>query len=256
MPLQLQRPIAFIDLETTGTNLGTDRIVEIAIVRIGKDNSRTNKRKLINPEMPIPVGASDVHGITDDMVKDAPTFRQVANELKQFMENCDLAGYNSNRFDIPLLMEEFLRAGLEFEVGSRKLLDVQKVFHMMEQRTLSAAYKFYCNKTLEGAHSAEVDATATWEVLEAQLERYPQLGDTVESVIKFIGEEQIVDFARRFVMMNGVEVFNFGKHKGRCVEEVLKAEPQYYDWMMKGDFPLHTKQKLTEIMNRTLLKKA
>ena len=213
MPLQLQRPIAFIDLETTGTNLGTDRIVEIAIVRIGKDNSRTNKRKLINPEMPIPAGASDIHGITDEMVKDAPTFRQVANELKQFLENCDLAGYNSNRFDIPLLVEEFLRSGLEFEIGSRRLLDVQKIFHLMEQRTLSAAYKFYCNKTLDGAHSAEIDATATWEVLEAQLVRYPQLGDTVESVIKFIGEEQIVDFARRFVFVNGVEVFNFGKHK-------------------------------------------
>ncbi|MBL7771176.1 MAG: 3'-5' exonuclease [Flavipsychrobacter sp.] len=255
MPLQLQRPIAFIDLETTGTNLGTDRIVEIAIVRIGKDNSRTNKRKLINPEMPIPAGASDIHGITDEMVKDAPTFRQVANELKQFLENCDLAGYNSNRFDIPLLVEEFLRSGLEFEIGSRRLLDVQKIFHLMEQRTLSAAYKFYCNKTLDGAHSAEIDATATWEVLEAQLVRYPQLGDTVESVIKFIGEEQIVDFARRFVFVNGVEVFNFGKHKGRPVADVLKSEPQYYDWMMKGDFPLHTKQKLTEILNRTLLKK-
>ncbi|KYP16119.1 3'-5' exonuclease [Flavihumibacter sp. CACIAM 22H1] len=256
MALQLQKPIAFIDLETTGTNLGTDRIVEIAIVRIGKDNSRTVKRKLINPEMPIPVGASDVHGITDEMVRDAPSFRQVANEMKQFLDNCDLAGYNSNRFDIPLLVEEFLRAGLEFEVGSRRLLDVQKIFHLMEQRTLSAAYKFYCNKTLDGAHSAEVDATATWEVLEAQLVRYPQLGDTVDSIIKFIGEEQIVDFARRFVFQNGVEVFNFGKHKGRPVTEVLKSEPQYYDWMMKGDFPLHTKQKLTEILNRTLLKKS
>lgn len=205
--------------------------------------------------MPIPAGASDIHGITDEMVKDAPTFRQVANELKQFLENCDLAGYNSNRFDIPLLVEEFLRSGLEFEIGSRRLLDVQKIFHLMEQRTLSAAYKFYCNKTLDGAHSAEIDATATWEVLEAQLVRYPQLGDTVESVIKFIGEEQIVDFARRFVFVNGVEVFNFGKHKGRPVADVLKSEPQYYDWMMKGDFPLHTKQKLTEILNRTLLKK-
>jgi DNA polymerase-3 subunit epsilon len=255
MSLQLQKPIAFIDLETTGTNLGVDRIVEIAIVRIGKDHSRTVKRKLINPEMPIPTGASDVHGITDEMVRDAPTFKQVANEMKQFLENCDLAGYNSNRFDIPLLVEEFLRAGLDFEIGTRKLLDVQKVFHMMEQRTLSAAYKFYCNKTLDGAHSAEVDAQATWEVLLAQLERYPQLGNTVDSILKVIGEEQIVDFARRFVMQDGVEVFNFGKHKGRPVTEVLRAEPQYYDWMMKGDFPLHTKQKLSEIFNRTMLKK-
>jgi DNA polymerase-3 subunit epsilon len=255
MPLQLQKPIAFIDLETTGTNLGTDRIVEIAIVKIAKDGSRQIKRKLINPEMPIPVGASDIHGITDDMVKDAPTFRQVANELKQFLDNCDLGGYNSNRFDIPLLVEEFLRTGLEFEMNSRRLLDVQRIFHMMEQRTLAAAYKFYCNKTLEGAHSAEVDAIATWEVLEAQLEKYPQLGDNIDSIIKFIGDDQIVDFARRFILSNGVEIFNFGKHKGKAVVEVLKAEPQYYDWMMKGDFPLHTKQKLTEILNRTFLKK-
>ncbi len=255
MALQLQRPIAFIDLETTGTNLGTDRIVEIAIVKIGKDGQQQTKRKLINPEMPIPAGASDIHGITDEMVKDAPVFRQVANELKQFLENCDLAGYNSNRFDIPLLVEEFLRSGLDFEMGNRRMLDVQRIFHMMEQRTLSAAYKFYCNKSLDGAHSAEVDAVATWEVLQAQLERYPQLGDSVESVIKFTGEDQVVDFARRFILSNGVEVFNFGKHKGRPVADVLKAEPQYYDWMMKGDFPLHTKQKLTEILNRTLLKK-
>ncbi len=255
MALQLQRPIAFIDLETTGTNLGTDRIVEIAIVKIGKDGSKLVKRKLINPEMPIPAGASDIHGITDEMVKDAPLFRQVANELKQFLENCDLAGYNSNRFDIPLLVEEFLRSGLDFDMNNRRMLDVQRIFHMMEQRTLSAAYKFYCNKSLDGAHSAEVDATATWEVLEAQMERYPQLGDTVESIVKFTGDDQVVDFARRFILSNGIEIFNFGKHKGRPVAEVLKAEPQYYDWMMKGDFPLHTKQKLTEILNRTLLKK-
>jgi DNA polymerase III subunit epsilon len=255
MPLQLQKPIAIIDLETTGTNLGTDRIVEIAIVKIAKDGARTIKRKLINPEMPIPAGAADIHGITDEMVKDAPTFRQVANELKQFLDNCDLGGYNSNRFDIPLLVEEFLRTGLEIDMNSRKLIDVQRIFHMMEQRTLGAAYKFYCGKTLEGAHSAEVDAVATWEVLEAQLERYPQLGDNVDSILKFIGDEQIVDFARRFIMNNGTEIFNFGKHKGKTVVEVLKAEPQYYDWMMKGDFPLHTKQKLTEILNRTLLKK-
>jgi DNA polymerase-3 subunit epsilon len=255
MALQLQRPIAFIDLETTGTNLGTDRIVEIAIVKINKDGSKQVKRKLINPEMPIPATSSEIHGITNEMVKDAPTFRQSANELKQFLENCDLAGYNSNRFDIPLLVEEFLRAGLDFDMNNRRLLDVQRVFHMMEQRTLSAAYKFYCNKTLDGAHGAEVDASATWEVLEAQLERYPQLGNTVESIIKFTGEEQVVDFARRFIMSNGIEIFNFGKHKGRPVTDVLRMEPQYYDWMMKGDFPLHTKQKLTEILNRTLLKK-
>lgn len=255
MKLNLTRPIAFIDLETTGVNISNDRIVEIAIIKILPDGTKQVKRKLINPLIPIPTGASDVHGITDEMVKDAPSFKQVANEIKQFMDNCDMGGYNSNRFDVPMLIEEFLRAGVSFSVDGRKLVDVQKVFHMMEQRTLGAAYKFYCNKVLDGAHSAEVDATATWEVLEAQIERYPQIGDTVESIVKFIGEDDIVDFARRFVKENGVEVFNFGKHKGKPVTQVLKEEPQYYDWMMKGDFAMNTKQKLTEILNRTLLKK-
>ncbi|MFN3300845.1 MAG: exonuclease domain-containing protein [Sediminibacterium sp.] len=255
MKLNLTRPIAFIDLETTGVNISNDRIVEIAIVKILPDGTRQVKRKLINPLIPIPSGASDVHGITDEMVKDAPSFKQVANEIKQFMDNCDMGGYNSNRFDVPMLIEEFLRAGVSFSVDGRKLVDVQKVFHMMEQRTLGAAYKFYCNKVLDGAHSAEVDATATWEVLEAQIERYPQIGDTVDSIVKFTGEDDIVDFARRFVKENGIEVFNFGKHKGKPVTQVLKEEPQYYDWMMKGDFAMNTKQKLTEILNRTLLKK-
>jgi DNA polymerase-3 subunit epsilon len=255
MNLQLTRPICFLDLETTGINVSTDKIVEIAIVKISPDGTQVIKRKLINPEMSIPKSASDIHGITDEMVKDAPTFKVVANEIKQFIEGSDLAGYNSNRFDIPMLNEEFLRAGVSVDVESRKLLDVQKVFHMMEQRTLTAAYKFYCQKNLEDAHSAEADAMATWEVLEAQLLKYPQIGNTVEAIVKFTGEDQIVDFARRFVIENGVEVFNFGKHKGKPVTQVLKEEPQYYDWMMKGDFALHTKQKLTEILNRTILKK-
>ena len=255
MKLQLTKPIAFIDLETTGINISTERIVEIAMVKISPDGTKQVKRKLINPQMPIPKASSDIHGITDEMVKDAPTFKQAANEIKQFIDNCDLAGYNSNRFDIPMLIEEFLRSGLEFTLDGKKLLDVQKVFHMMEQRTLGAAYKFYCNKSLENAHSSEVDATATWEVLEAQVERYPQIGNTVESIVKFTGEDDIVDFARRFVKDNGIEIFNFGKHKGKPVTQVLKEEPQYYDWMMKGDFPMDTKQKLTEILNRTLLKK-
>ena len=253
--LQLKKPLAVIDLETTGVNLGSDRIVEIAIVKIQTDGARQIKRKLLNPEIPISAVSRELHGISNEMVKDAPTFKQVANEIKQFLDNCDLAGYNSNRFDIPLLAEEFLRVGLEFDFNNRQLVDVQKIFHMMEQRTLSAAYKFYCNKNLEGAHGAEADAVATWEVLEAQIEKYPQLGSSVDSIITCIGDDNIVDFARRMVMENGVEVFNFGKHKGRSVVEVLKAEPQYYDWMMKGDFPMHTKVKLTEIFNRTLLKK-
>lgn len=253
--LQLKKPLAFIDLETTGVNLGTDRIVEIAIVKILVDGTRSVKRKLVNPGIPIPKASSDVHGITDEMVKDAPLFGQVAQELKQMLDGCDFAGYNSNRFDIPLLMEEFLRAGVDFDMKNRKLLDVQNIFHKMEPRTLSAAYKFYCGKLLEGAHGAEVDASATHEILEAQIGKYPELGNNIDSILKVIGEDQIVDFARRFIMENGIEVFNFGKFKGRPVADVLKSEPQYYDWMMKGDFPLHTKQKLTEILNRTLLKK-
>ncbi|HEX6180229.1 MAG TPA: 3'-5' exonuclease [Chitinophagaceae bacterium] len=255
MPLRLKRPLAFIDLETTGTNLACDHIIEIAIVRLNVDSTRQIKRKLLNPGIPIPAGSTDVHGYTDEMVKDAPTFKQVANEIKQFIENCDLCGYNSNRFDVPMLVEEFLRAGLEFDITHRKLVDVQKIFHQMEQRTLAAAYRFYCDKNLDGAHTAEADAVATWEVLEAQITRYPQLGESVETILGFLGEDQVVDLARRFVMEKGIEVFNFGKHKGKPVAEILKAEPQYYDWMMKGEFPLHTKQKLTEILNRTLLKK-
>ena len=255
MKLQLKKPVAFFDLETTGTNISTDRIVEIAIVKIAADCTKTVKRKLINPLMPIPAGASAIHGITDDMVKDAPTFKEAANELKQFMDGCDIGGYNSNRFDIPLLVEEFLRSGIEFSVDGRKLIDVQRVFHLMEQRTLTAAYKFYCGKELEGAHGAEADAHATWEVLVAQVERYPDIGFDIEAICKFCGEDEIVDFARRFILDKGVEVFNFGKHKGRPVMEVLKNEPSYYDWMMKGDFAMHTKQKLSEIYNRSMLKK-
>ncbi len=253
--LHITKPIAFIDLETTGVNLGKDRIVEIAIVKILPDGNKSVKRKIINPQIPIPKNASDIHGITDDMVKDAPTFAQVANELKQMLDGCDLAGYNSNRFDVPLLIEEFMRVNVDFDMKGRKLVDVQNIFHKMEQRTLAAAYKFYCNKTLEAAHSAEADATATYEVLLAQLEKYPDLGTTVESIIKAIGDDAIDDFARRFVMDNGVEVFNFGKFKGQPVADVLKREPQYYDWMMKGDFPQHTKQKLTEIFTKSKLKK-
>jgi len=253
--LQLTKPLAFIDLETTGINLATDRIIEIAIIKVLPDGKRSIKRKLINPGMPIPKQSSDVHGITDEMIKDAPAFKDVAHELKQMLDGCDIAGYNSNRFDIPLLVEEFLRADVDFDMKGRRLLDVQNIFHKMEQRTLSAAYKFYCNKNLDGAHGAEVDASATHEILIAQLERYPDLGTSIDSVLKLIGEEAIVDFARRFIMENGVEIFNFGKYKGKAVADVLKSEPQYYDWMMKGDFPQYTKQKLTEIRTRSLLKK-
>ncbi|HZK63861.1 MAG TPA: 3'-5' exonuclease [Puia sp.] len=253
--LQLTKPLAVIDLETTGTNLSSDRIVEIAIVKLMPDGSKTVKHKLINPGMPIPKQASDIHGITDDHVKESPSFRQAANELKQFLDHSDLAGYNSNRFDIPLLVEEFLRIGIDFDMKGRKLIDVQRVFHLMEQRTLTAAYRFYCDKIHDGAHGAQADAEATLEILQAQIGRYPLMGADVDSILKFTGDDQVVDFARRFSMENGIEVFNFGKHKGRPVADVLKNEPQYYDWMMKGDFPMHTKQKLTEIFNRMMLKK-
>jgi DNA polymerase-3 subunit epsilon len=253
--LDLIRPIAFIDLETTGVNLSSDRIVEIAIVKIMPDQTRVVKRKLINPEMMIPKQSSDIHGITDEMVKDAPTFKQAGNEIKQFLDNCDLGGYNSNRFDIPMLMEEFLRAGMDVDLSTRRMVDVQHIFYTMEPRTLSAAYKFFCNKELENAHSAEVDVNATIDVLLSQITRYEKLGNSVDSILSTIGEEKIVDYARRFLFDDkGVEVFNFGKYKGKSVREVLKSEPQYYDWMMKGDFPLHTKQKLTEILNRSFLK--
>ena len=253
--LTLTRPIAFIDLETTGVSLSTDRIVEIAIVKLMPDATRQVKRKLINPEMPIPASTSDIHGITDEMVASAQTFKQVANEIKMFIDNCDLGGYNSNRFDIPILMEEFLRSGLVVDLSNRRMVDVQHIFYTMEPRTLSAAYKFFCNKEMVNAHSAEADVDATIDVLMAQLDRYKNLGNSLDSILGVIGEEKIVDYARRFGFDDkGVEIFNFGKHKGRPVVDVLKAEPQYYDWMMRGDFPLHTKQKLTEILNRTLLK--
>jgi DNA polymerase-3 subunit epsilon len=253
--LQLKRPLAVIDLETTGTNVASDRIIEIAVIKVFPDKTTQSKVKRINPGMPIPAATTAIHGISDEDVKDCPTFKQVANEFKVFMDNCDLAGYNSNRFDIPLLVEEFLRAELEFDVTKRKLIDVQRIFHLMEKRTLGAAYKFYCDKLLENAHSAEADALATYEILEAQLGRYDQLQADVDGLADFTKEEDFVDFARRMVIQNGVEVFNFGKNKGRPVRDVLKAEPQYYDWMMKADFPLNTKQKLSEIYHNMMLKK-
>jgi DNA polymerase III subunit epsilon len=255
MVLQLKRPLAFIDLETTGTNIASDRIVEIAIVKIMPDGSSHSKIKRLNPGMSIPPESTAIHGIGNEDVKDCSTFKEVANELRQFLDNCDIAGYNSNRFDIPLLAEEFLRAGLTFDTANRRFIDVQKIFHLMEKRTLAAAYKFYCNKSLDNAHSAEADAQATYEVLEAQIEKYAELKNDVDSLAEFTREDDYVDLARRIIIEKGVEVFNFGKHKGRPVRVVLKEEPQYYDWIMKSDFTLNTKQKLTEILNSMLLKK-
>lgn len=253
--LRLKRPLAFIDLETTGINISVDRIIEIAIVKILPDGTRQTKVKRINPGIPIPPESSQIHGISDEDLREAPSFREVANELRQFLEGCDLAGYNSNRFDIPMLVEEFLRAGQHLETRGRILVDVQRIFHLMEKRTLEAAYKFYCQKDLIAAHSAEADALATFEILEAQVNLYRELTNDIEELGKFTAEDDFVDFARRMVRKNGVEIFNFGKYKGRPVREVLREEPQYYDWMMKADFALHTKQKLSEIFNELMLKK-
>lgn len=253
MNLQLSRPIVFFDLETTGVNLSSDRIVEIAMIKISPDGSQKIRSLRINPEMKISAESTAIHHITNEDVKDKPTFKQEANSIKQFMENCDLGGFNSNRFDIPLLVEEFLRVGIDFQYEKRRFLDAQKIFHQMEPRNLGAAYKFYCDKTLENAHSAEADTIATWEVLDSQLARYPQLGNNIDSILKVVGEEDLVDFARRMIRVENVIVFNFGKHKGRSVEDVLQKERSYYDWMMQGDFPQHTKQKLTEILTRMIL---
>lgn len=255
MKLQLSRPIVFLDLETTGVNLGLDRIVEIAMVKVKPDGTKKVLRKLIDPQMPIPPSSTAIHKITDEMVKGEQTFKQAAGEIKQFLDNADLGGYNSNKFDIPMLVEEFLRAGVPFDMEGRKLIDAQRIFHLMEPRDLTAALRFYCGKELDNAHSAEADTLATWDVFLAQVERYPQLGSDLDSILKVTGEEDIVDFARRMIKVNGVIVFNFGKHKGKPVEDVLRAERSYYDWMMQGDFTQHTKQKLTEILTKMMLKK-
>ena len=251
MNLKLKRPIVFFDLETTGVDAAKDRIVEISMVKIGVDGSKVVKTRRINPEMPIPAEATAVHGITDEDVKDEPTFKQIAKSLAQFIEGCDFGGFNSNRFDLPLLVEEFLRAGVECDFQRRKFVDVQTIFHRKEQRTLVAAYKFYCDKDLENAHSAEADTLATFEVLEAQIERYPDIGDTVEALAEFSAGKPIVDFAGRMTLDDkGQEIFTFGKYKGRRVVDVFRDDPSYYSWMMNGDFPQHTKKMITEIRLR------
>jgi DNA polymerase-3 subunit epsilon len=252
MELNLKNPIAFFDLETTGINISKDRIVEISILKVHPNGTEEQKTLRVNPEMPIPKQASDVHHILDEDVKDAPTFKEVAKDLAKFIEGCDLAGYNSNRFDIPLLAEEFLRVGVDsIDMSKRKFIDVQTIFHKMEQRTLSAAYKFYCNKNLEGAHSAAADTTATYEILKSQLERYENLENDMEYLSKFTTQVKTVDFAG-FIALNedGEEVFNFGKNKGKPVKQILKEQPGYFGWIINSDFPLYTKKVLTEIKLR------
>ena len=248
MQLNLTRPLLFFDIESTGLNVATDRIVEISAVKVHPDGEKEVKTRRINPTVPISPEARAVHGISDEDVKDCPKFKEIAKSLAKWMEGCDIAGYNSLKFDIPLLAEEFLRAGVDFDFRKHQLIDVQNIFHKMEQRTLSAAYKFYCNKNLENAHTAAADTMATYEVLKAQLDRYPELKNDVKFLSDFSCFTNNVDFAGRMVYNDkGEAVFNFGKYKGRLVEEVFKTDPSYYAWMMNNDFPLNTKQKLTEI---------
>ncbi|MDO4736294.1 MAG: 3'-5' exonuclease [Bacteroidia bacterium] len=249
MQLNLKRPIVFFDIESTGLNVATDRIVEICVVKVLLNGDTEIKTRRVNPTIPISAEAQAVHGISDDDVKDCPTFKSIAKSLANYLEGCDFAGYNSLKFDIPMLAEEFLRCGIDFDFRKKHLVDVQNIFHKMEQRTLSAAYKFYCQKDLENAHSAEADTVATYEILKSQLDRY---SDTLENDIKMLAEfsskSKMVDYAGRIVLNDkDIPVFNFGKHKGKPVTEVFSTEPSYYAWMMNGDFTLDTKKVLTDI---------
>lgn len=251
MKLNLKRPIVFFDLETTGVDTSRDRIVEISMIKVMPDGSKDVRTRRVNPEMPIPAEATAVHGITDEDVKNEPTFRQLAKSLAQFIQGCDFGGFNSNRFDLPLLVEEFLRVGVDVDLKRRKFVDVQNIFHKKEQRTLVAAYKFYCDKDLTDAHSAAADTMATYEVLCAQLDRYDDLENDIDFLAEFSEREKVVDYAGRIVYNEqGVEVFSFGKYRGQSVEEVFRREPSYYAWMMEGDFPLYTKKVITEIRMR------
>jgi DNA polymerase-3 subunit epsilon len=264
MKLNLKRPLAFFDLEATGINIGVDRIVEISVIKLHPDGSEEVKTWRVNPEMPIPLESSLIHGIYDEHIQAESTFGLLAPLVAEFLENSDLAGFNSNKFDIPMLMEEFLRVGVDFDLDGRQFVDVQNIFHQMEQRTLKAAYQFYCQKDIINAHSAEADTRATMEVLLAQIERYENrewedkkgnrtipVVNHVEGLHKFTNLNRPVDFAGRMAFNDaGEEVFNFGKHKGKRVEDVFNIEPSYYSWMMQGDFPLYTKRKLESIYKR------
>ena len=251
MQLNLNKSICFFDLETTGINITKDRIVEISILKVNPDGSEEKKTWLVNPTIPIPKEASDIHGIKDEDVADKPTFKEIAKQVDEFMSHCDLGGFNSNRFDIPLLVEELLRFDIDFKIPSRKFVDVQTIFHKMEQRTLSAAYKFYCNEKLEGAHGAEADTRATFEVLKAQIARYDEIENDTKSLAEFSSRKQFADFAG-FISYNkkGQECFSFGKHKGKLVTEILETEPGYFGWLLNADFPLYTKKVLTAIKLR------
>ncbi|WP_303425385.1 3'-5' exonuclease, partial [uncultured Muribaculum sp.] len=247
----LKNPIIFFDLETTGTNILRDRIVEISYIKVMPSGNETERTLRINPGMPIPAEATAIHHITDDDVKNAPPFKQVAQELANVFLGCDIAGFNSNRFDVPMLMEEFLRAGVNIDLSRRKFVDVQTIFHKMEQRTLIAAYKFYCGKDLTEAHSANADTRATYEVLKAQLDHYPSLKNDIAFLSDFSSQNKNVDLMGRIIYNEaGKEVFNFGKYKGQLVEDVFRRDIGYYSWMMQGEFPANTKQVITNIKLR------
>ncbi len=253
MKLNNRNPIVFFDLETTGIDICKDRIVEISMIKVMPDGSEIVKNRRINPTIPIPKEASEVHHIYDEDVKDCPTFKEIAKSLAAFIEGCDFAGFNSNKFDVPLLAEEFIRAGVDIDLKKRKFIDVQTIFHKMEQRTLVAAYQFYCGKSLDNAHSALADTRATYEVLQAQLDRYEELKNDVDFLSDYTSRNNNVDFAGRMVYNEqGEACFNFGKYKGRKVSEVLLSDPGYYGWMMKGEFPEHTKKMLTNIYLRMM----
>ena len=251
MELKLSKPICFFDLETTGIDITKDRIVEISILKVYPNGNKESKTWLVNPTIPIPKAASDVHGITDERVAGEPTFKELAKQIHNMIKDSDLAGYNSDRFDIPLLAEEMLRA--EVDLGNRVSVDVQTIFHKMEQRTLSAAYKFYCGKDLIDAHTASADTNATYEILKAQLDRYDNLENNIKKLSEFTYRKQIADFAG-FIGYNdkGEEIFTFGKHKGKRVEDIFDEEPGYFGWLLGADFPLYTKKILTAIKLRKL----
>jgi DNA polymerase-3 subunit epsilon len=259
MYIKLERPLAIFDLEATGLNITSDRIVEIAIVRVDPDGKKMTYERRINPEMEISEEATAVHGISNEDVANAPTLKDVVSEVIDFIKDCDLAGFNSNKFDLPMLAEELLRVGSDYDLSQVNHIDVQNIFHKMEQRTLSAAYQFYCNKSLENAHAAFADAEATWEVLDAQVAKYSELENNVDFLATFslYGDVKRADFAGRLAYnKNGEVTYNFGKHKGKSVAQVAKEEPGYYGWMMDADFPLYTKQQLKAEMERIKAKRA
>ena len=267
MKLSLKIPLCFFDLETTGVNIAHDRIIEIAVIKVMPSGESIRKTNLLNPMIPILAESTAIHGISNDDVKDKPVFKEVAKEYARFMEGCDLAGFNVLKFDVPMLVEEFLRADVEFDYSRKKIIDSQKIFHLMEKRTLSAAYKFYCQKEMDNAHSAESDTQASMEVLMAQIEKYEgrevtdglerkvgMIKNDMETLARLVSDD-LVDLAGRMIRNEkGDVIFNFGKHKNKLVSKVFKEEPAYYDWMMNGDFPLDTKRKLTEQKLKNLQK--